>query len=405
MKLTKENITDYLNIALNSDAIKELSKNSRSEFDVRNIIKDLFTFITTYITSTSDLSIESLESISNKTYEHFDDLVADMSNHNNAKMIFFNNYIFPMIYKFYTGKDYTINTSIRETLEVANKIKMSSCNNQFETHSFPGALEEKISKEGLNIHSEMFPLELKYLEHFGFKSPYKTGVLCLTELSDMSVAYAMDCPERIKMSFSGLCPELKKKMDETEYMYNLRIIEEFNNKNIGISGIEQAISYLNKINDFYFKENSCCIAVIDNNKEQVNVSEIEIPYSQIIHSIKSNFKDLRLQDEYLNNYLNQVEMLLKEKNQNSIDLLDLVRQYLSTKYPNKEEVIKFSIDLNNILMKKITTSALNNFYRAYGDGYKVDSGIIERERISVVSFTNPYYFFSKSRNGEQFGTL
>ena len=138
-------------------------------------------------------------------------------------------------------------------------------------------MHDEVNKNGLDISRELFKGEMQFLSRYGFRTVYRTGGLYLTDLSLQTISYALFCPEKIRMSFSGLT-DLVQQDTETLFDYHRRVIQQFSNIFSGDISGRIACMYLNRINNFYFSNNDCCVAVIAN---QYDVSNIENSYKII----------------------------------------------------------------------------------------------------------------------------
>ncbi len=391
MNLKKEDIAIYLSIAFNSNEIEELVKISESKARLNIYMMQLSKYLMTYITSVGDLSMESMHKILADFVKNHNEITNEDGRFGtlDSSAIYYKKYIFPLVIEQYKrNHNISGDISLNNCIDICNEMIRTSKTNRFVTHSFPGVLFDDISKNGLDIDKEYFKNEIAFLSKYGFRSLFQTGLLYTTDLSYQSMGYALSSPEKIHMAFSGIS-NMKEREDESVYEYHKRVIDDFINNHSNNPNIVTIEELLNKINDFYFTNDQCCIAIMDS-KNKSNSSTFESPY--IFTYVLSNyfpFNNLFKEDERFKSLYERTAILLQDKKDEGIDMLNILLDYMNQRYPNREEtrILKNNVEFE--LFYQITMYGLNNFNCANGEGFIVESGKIPAENITIATFINP----------------
>lgn len=404
MKLTKEQVSSYLSSAFNNESIRELVKNSESKNSLGFQMIQLSKFLLTYLIATGDLSSENMMKIINDYINFHDEILNEETRYGtlDSTSVYFKNHVFPIVVEKYC-KNHGIqgNVSLKDYEAIYKEMVRTSKINNFATHSFPGILYDEVSKNGLNIDRELFREEINFLSQYGFNSPYQSGRLYLTDLSYQTIGYALGTPEKVRISFSNLT-DLTEEDFETTYDYHKRVIEMFLSQNSNLPNIETAVTLLNRINDFYFTNDDSCIAVVEKNNDY-NPNDIYIPglFSYTLGS-SYQFNKLFQVDEYFKNMYEKTNLLLEENKNEGVEMLDMMMQYVSSKYPDSEETTILKNKIEYDLFYGIRQYGLNCFDNANGEGFIVESGMIACEDMSISKFKNPMSLYPKlKKNHEQ----
>lgn len=396
MKLKIEDIATYLSTAFNSHEIEELVKNALSKNELCSDMMQLSNFLMTYISSVGDLSMERMHKILNDFVKNHTEITNDDVRYGtlDSSAIYYKKYIFPLVVEQYKRKHaISGNISLNDCVNIYNEMTKISRVNRFVTHSFSGALFDEISNNGLDISKEFFKSETAFLARYGFKSVFQTGLLYLTDLSYQSMGYALLSPEKIHMAFSGITT-LKERDDESVYEYHKRVIEEFVNIHGDNPDIAKAVELLNSINDFYYTNDKCCIAIMEN--ERI-VNPATFTPSYMFSYVLSNsfpFNNLFKEDETFKKIYEKADLLLQEKKDEGIDMLSTLLDYLNKKYPDREETRILNNRVEFDLFNEITMYGLNCFNSANGEGFIFESGKIPADKLAITTFINPLSLYS-----------
>ena len=405
MQITTENLANYITYIFNSDYIMQLIQDSNNKWELSNQYMQLSKFIFSYAMATNDLSKESVNLILDDYLNHKSEITNEDPHYGEmtSEEKYFNNYIFPIIKKRYIQIHNISNKlTLNDYVNIYKEMVINSHKNRFSTHSFPGALFNDISSIGLDIDNEKFKTEISYLSQFGFRTPYQTGRLYLTDLSYQTIGYALNTPEKIQIAFKRLT-DLTEEENETTFEYHNRDIDQFVLEHFSIDGIENAKEILKRINDFYYSNPNSCIAIVKN--ENISTDDIYIP-SMFNYTLSSTylFENLLREDDTFKRLYEKTAELLESNSPEGIELLDSLLNYMNIKYPNNEETKILHKKIEYEIINSITSYGLNSFSYANGEGFSVESGKISTEMFSIATIINPmskYSEYKKTQNTEE----
>lgn len=404
MKIKKEDLAKYISHAFDNEYIEQLTLDSKSRSELYSQLINLSRFIFTYVTSTSDLSEESLNTILNDFINHKDELEnKDLVYGKNESVLlkeYFGNYILPVIENQYK-KEHKIEgpLSLVDYNNIYREMVVNSKNNTFFTHSFSGALLDEISTNGLDAKGEKFQDELRFLSYFGFKTPYNRGKLHLTDLSCQTIGYALQPSERARMVLTSKT-DLSEDDSETSLEYYNRVIENLKIEDCDEEELETIKEYLTEINNFYFSNNKSCIAVIEKEKNPEDDIHI-LPLFRYVLSNRYKYQELLESDETFKAIYEKTDSAIKEGSDKSIEILELLANYMHTKYEGSKETAALDQTIKDEFIGMVITCATNHFEEANGEGYIVDSGHISPDKFAIATITNPLLYYPEYKKSQE----
>lgn len=404
MKIKKEDLAEYISRAFDNEYIEQLTLDSKSRFELFGQLTELSRFIFTYATSTSDLSQESLNTILNDFVNHKDELEdKDLVYGGNKSALlkkYFGNYILPVIENNYK-KEHGIEgpLSLIDYNNIYKEMATNSKSNEFFTHSFSGALLDEISENGLDAKGEKFKDELRFLSYFGFKTPYNRGKLHITELSYQTIGYALQPSERARMVLTSKT-DLREDDNETSLEYYNRVIESLKIEDCDEEDLETIKEYLTEINNFYFSNNKSCIAVIEKEEKPKDDTYI-LPLFRHVLSNRYKYQELLESDETFKAIYEKTDSALKEGSDKSIEILELLANYMHAKYEGSKETATLDQTIKDEFIGMVITCATNHFEVANGEGYTVDSGHISPDKFAIATITNPLIYYPRHKKSKE----
>lgn len=389
MKIKKEELAEYISRAFDNEYIKLLTQDSKSRAELLEQLTNLSRFIFAYVTSTGDLSQESLNTI-----------LYDFVIHKNEPLSldkYFGNYIFPLIENKYK-KDHGIEgpLSLIDYNNIYKEMSVNSNSNKFFTHSFSGALFNDISEKGLDAKSEKFKDEFRFLSYFGFKTPYARGKLHITELSYQTMGYALQPSEMARMVLTSHT-DLKEEDSETSLEYYHRVIENLELKNCDEENLETIKDYLTDISNFYFSNDKSCIAVIEGD----NKREYDDSISPFIDTFYNRYEYQKLleSDETFRTMYEKTDTALRNYGDKGVEILEIFANYMHTKYQGSRETAILDQTIKDMFLKNVTTFAIKHFEVANGEGYVVESGHISPDKFAIATIPNPLIYYPEHKKG------
>ncbi|MCL2859871.1 MAG: hypothetical protein FWF46_04800 [Oscillospiraceae bacterium] len=390
--ITKEKMAEYVQRAIQSEAFKNTVINEKSIVDAKIRYTELSEYLINYATATGDLSNEGILKVIENLNES--QKTPETISHNmysrNEKQEKFEKYLMPIIVQKWSDK-----LGIKDTNTLINMIKiqkaigLQSKNNRFYTHSFNSALLQNIDANGLNINDEMFVDEYKSLSMLnGNDSPFKTGQLFYCEMSQITFGYAIGSPERLRMGLGEY--NVKQQNSETPQEYYKRCLQyklEHPKTQLTDKQKVKILTDVEKMIDFYYGQNRSSIAIWKADEGETTSIDVESSLSRHFSGIKSDQYLLFSKDAELTAWYDNVMESLKNKDAGTINRMQNFIDMFNQKYPENRYMQDF---LKNSSAKIISDKCLNNFmYEGSGDGYVVESGIMERDKFAVATFSNP----------------
>lgn len=359
---------------------------------------DLSKLLFTYLISTGDLSRINM-------FRIIDDYVMHNNEITNVDVrfgtlssitVYFKNYVFPLIVEKYKKDNQKVNDlSLSDHEAIYKSMVITTSKNKFVTHSFSGALYDEVLNYGLDINRELFKKECSFLSYYGVRSPFSSGGLYLTDLSYHTIGYTLGTPEKIRISFSSLT-DLIKRDDETLYDFHKRVIDIFKYENDDLENIDELIRILNSINDFYFTNDDTCVAVAYKYEEE----DIK-PYMPELfeYSLDSTYayKELLEKDTYFSDLFYGTKESLNDRTANRFDILEVLLENLTSRYPNSVETQHLKKQLEYDYFYNVTRYGLSCYDNANGEGFMVESGKVDKDKIAVARFKNPTVTFEKMK--------
>ena len=197
------------------------------------------------------------------------------------------------------------------------------------------------------------------------------------------------------MAFANLT-NLEELPEETVLEYNKRIIDEVKTRIMGDSNSETVIAFLNIINDFYYGNNECCVAIMEKDRKQ-NPEDVYIPelFTYVL-SCSFEFNILFREYEKFKELYEKADKLLEEDKENGVEMLDVLMKYLNEKYPNREETAILRSKIEFALFSGIISFGLNCFRNANGEGFTID-GKVTPDKLAIAKFLNPLFLYPSYR--------
>lgn len=396
-KISKEEVAEYIEQVLSSNFYEDIISKMKNRNSAISFYRDIGKILPSYISATGDLNIATAQDILQELAS-----IKDIEDKDFNLNDFYSKYIIPKITRFlgYSDKPFS-EMSINEMIRIENHINITSKNNRFYTHSFSGALYEKINEDGLNINNEMFIQEYDSLRKLSGDSPFKTGQLFFCELGEHSFQYATKSPERLSMILTKPInnQQTKQREDETLQEYFIRCLEEqLTHSNLSNEDKEVIRKDGLKLINFYYGQQKSCIAVM--NADNVGYSDTIAPLYTNMLSFKTKNIAIFRQDEEMNLLYMSVLESLKNREFDCIDKLDRFREIFNSKYSNNKTLNEL---LEHTFNRTVIEFCTNNVSRSgHGDGYVAKNGIIERDKISIANFKNIHDLYSvhqKTNNG------
>ena len=393
-EISNTEMADYFERAFNSQSVEDIICNAESIETGNSYYQTFGNILQAYATATGDLSDASIEQLAKDFDKNKEKcyIPHDSINEIDGIQRYFADHIMPIIIEKHCAQmDLQQPLSLKDNIKIQESIYMQCKNNMFLTHSFNGALIDKVAQNGLDISKEKFQEEFKSLEKTGMSQPYKINKLCFCELSKATFGYAPKSPERLSMIFSNW----KQKQKNSQTLHNYLIqslnanVESTSNTDANIK--KEALVAGKKMIDFYFSQDKSAIAFM---KENCKVSE---PPKTLSKRFKYPFLyfNLRLNsvlrnDEEMLKMLSETQAQLKE---NNFDKLELFIDTFNKKYPEKDTLKYF---YKNCTTKTITEDCLNNFVRnGNADGYDIEGGKVPADKFALCKFNNPYDLYAK----------
>jgi len=394
VNLSPIHIAKYLESAFKSRPYIELIEQSQSIGSASNHFQNIGKFLSAYLTSTGDMSVESMYKIIYDYSKNYEKLI-EVPNYTlrgkpidylEPKQIYFRDYLLPMIVDVYkTRIDIKEPLQLQDIINIQNYMFVHSKNNKFLTHSFSEALYESINQYGLDSQMEFFDKEYQSLVKLtGGDTPFKRGMVCLCDLSGATFGYALTTPERLSMIL--ISSKIRRKDNETNQEFYTRCLnfKLENNQELTIEEKNQIYEDGKKMIDFYYSPKKYCIAF---QKEAMPLRDEDTTkyLKNSIYGIGSiMFSTFSKDPELKQDYNDLLENLDKEE-QDRVLLVETFVNKIYTKYPDSKN--KINDYLNSRFIENMTVYCLNNFsHPGYADGYPYSR--VDRSTFEIATFPN-----------------
>ncbi|MFI3242488.1 MAG: hypothetical protein R3Y43_07980 [Alphaproteobacteria bacterium] len=383
--VSNKDMADYLGEALNSPDFNALIASQENVNIASSSYEYVGHLLQAYLSATGDNSKESAIEII-KDFNENRALVNKEFNRDTrleGLQVYFAEHLMPKILQNHAQKHNISDlNNIENLITLQESIYMQSRSNQFLTHSFNGALLEDVKEDGLDITQEKFIQEFADLKSAGVFQPYKTGTLCLCELSKATFGYAYG-PERV----ASICRNFNVKQKEGQSLnsfYREGLEANLNAQDIDLETRRKAHYAGNKIIDYYFgNKTSCAIAFIKD-----ETSSKQAP-KRVANVFLNNF-NMIINTWSLDDELKEKSNQAKE-NPTKRNIANYMLEYCQ-KNPTGARKIKAA------LVASITANCLTNFVRnGNADGYDAPGGKIAAEELAICSFENPNNTYNKEK--------
>ena len=270
VNLSPIHIAKYLESAFKSRPYIELIEQSQSIGSASNHFQNIGKFLSAYLTSTGDMSVESMYKIIYDYSKNYEKLI-EVPNYTlrgkpidylEPKQIYFRDYLLPMIVDVYkTRIDIKEPLQLQDIINIQNYMFVHSKNNKFLTHSFSAALLERINQYGLDSRMELFEREYQSLIKLtGHDTPYKRGKVFLCELSNATFRYTERTPERLHTLLGTYGVSRKDIGTSQDYYTRCLKFKLEHNKKLSLKEKKQIYEDVKKMIDFYYIPQKNCIA-------------------------------------------------------------------------------------------------------------------------------------------------
>ena len=379
-EITNQEMSNYLNMALNSTIFQKIISSCKSRNHANNVFMKLGNALAKYYISTMDNSLEGVELVCDlfvKEYlnNSFDESFMSLLISQNAKL-----------------SGIQTKPTIGEMVNIVELIRTRNLSNPFCTHCFPGALYDAVSESGLDISCELFQEELALLERY-YKTGYKVGKLCYCELSDASLSYATgNIPERIKFALGVLnSGEYDNKYEWylNSFKNNLSVL--LKEQKIDYSEYQKLFLAGKKVIDFYCASQETCIAIF----RDKNVFNYQDRFKFLRHIHLDN----NLRGTFIGNKITELLSRCQKEPDKITQILAQGLLELENISPDLKNVF-ISIVEKQLLDYLLKVGVKNYMHGGFADGYEVESGKMTTDEFSIVKCKCPSDLWSMTKNSE-----
>ena len=408
IKIGAKELSNYIEKIYYSEIVKRIIVNAPSISSGNGHYIKLGHILTSYAIATGDLSDESIEIIAKSYEEHLEYFRYRTDNNDFNKPIkltplqrFFNDFVMPkMILIWMKRLSISSPLKISDVIKINDNIYKQCKNNFFYTHSFSGALYDQINCEGLDISHEKFQKEYDVLSYLN-DSPFKKGKLCICELSEASFGYALGCPERFGMIVKNPSTNQEKNETNLEYfMRNVRIRANTLKDELTAEQYEAVIAAGDKIANFYYSQDKACIALIPDERKNVDTSSPYITnfFFNSFSALKFPLYKIFKKDEEMAEKYNVIVNAIRAKDTDVCNKVQLFMDEFLRRYP--DNILMANIT-QEAMCSTITTMCLNNFmHNGNADGYEVPTGRLDRNNFEIAVIKNPSDLITEYNKGK-----
>ncbi|MBP5161349.1 MAG: hypothetical protein ILP11_04845 [Alphaproteobacteria bacterium] len=393
--ISEHEMADYIERAFSAASVKQMIREASNLFQSTELFRKFGNILQAYASATGDLSDQTINSLAKDLRENQAILrqADDKDTKLEGQQIYFGKYVMPRIIDIYVDKmEIKKPISLFDACKILAAVDANSHHNRFRTHSFNGALLPEIQKNGLDITKELFRDELAILASAGMTQPYQKGNLLLCELSAATFGYALQAPERLKISLTRPVEQQRDDQSTNEFLTQLLQANVSERTNLSDADKQKVFAAGKKMVDFYFGEHDkSAIAFIKEKpydtpvnpskyEERLGVHLSAFPVSMCLNSFFKKNNDLTMYEDYKK----AVEAF--KTNKDISKLCDFVDKF-NTKYPNSDILKKTT---KAFIIKQMTDFGLNHFsHNGNADGFKVDGGKLPRDKFALAVFDNP----------------
>lgn len=312
----------------------------------------------------------------------------NVAGRNDIKFHQFRHTVFPFAVEYWKeqlGKEELTFEELKDLLIV---ISTQSSINRFETHSFNGALKDKVNREGLNINSEMFRDNFDLLSHISH-TPYNAGVLYLCNLSESSWGYMHHSPERLWMTIGS--SSVSREEGETDNEFAKRNLDAVLANGAGIYDENYLLAARNageEMIDFYTQSEEACIAICRRGANPDIEHSFEHSKSTVEGSLKYSFElPYSMQRSFpreLVSRLNGSAIRGKE----SMAEIEAIIEEMRKASPGKSKLLDEFVA--NVFSAVMATYCVSNYmHEGMSDGITVQGGKLPRESFALATVRDP----------------
>lgn len=383
-----EDLAKYIERVYDNETFRSFLLGSRSKGFCEQTTNRLSDILVKYYIATGDDSEKSIETI----VSSFRDNPVDMRNVSGPNDIKFHQFryaAYPFIIDYWKnelGKDELSFADIQEIMIVA---ATQSYINRFDTHSFNGALKDRVEREGLNINNEMFKENFDYLSSFA-GSAYAVGDLFLCNLSESSWGYMHHSPERLWMTIGS--HSVTREPGENDNEFAKRNLDDVLSRYVGLYDdkyLETAKVLGDEMIDFYTKSDDVCVAICrkgEPNIEEAYQKSVGTITSRLNYAFQLPYKFQRAFPRELVQELNNIA--IDGEKEGKLDDIERIVEEMIAASPDKAAVLRDYI--THVFSSNMAAySVLNYMHEGASDGIRVKGGALPREAFALATIKDP----------------
>ena len=394
--ISPDDLARYIELVYSNDSFRTFLLGCRSKGTCEQTTDRLSDLLVKYYLATGDGREESIEKIVS-SFASNPVNYQNVSGPNDVKFHNFRHAVYPFVidyWKEYLGKDELSFKDLEEILIIAGT---HSSINRFDTHSFNGALRERVEREGLNINNEMFRDNYEYLSRMT-SSAYEVGNLYVCNLSESSWGYMHHSPERLWMTISS--GSMKREAGESDNEYAKRSFDDVLSKYVGIYDdqyLETAKVLGDEMIDFYTQSDDVCMAICRKGEpdvEQAYEKSVDMITRRLNYGFKLPYSLQRSFPRELVSKLNGIGM--RGEKAGSLEDIERIIEEMKVASPDKvRELEEFVI---NVFSANMATYSVSNYmHEGMSDGIKIQGGVLPRESFALATMKDPSREYDNAR--------
>lgn len=393
--IDSNDLSEFIEQVYNNATFREylLSRNTKQRCEGEtNRLSDL---LVKYYIATGDNRDSSIshivESFANNPVDY-----KTMGSRNDVKFHQFRHGVFPFVIDFWKKELGKEELNFEELHEVLSIISTQSAINLFETHSFNGALKDKVDREGLDIHGEMFKNNYQILSRMS-ESPYQVGKLCFCNLSESSWGYMHRSPERLWMTIGS--SSVSRDECENDNEFGKRLVDSMLESYAGKydeAYLSEARNAAEEMVDFYTQTDEVCMAIYKVGGDRDVGTVFEKTKAQLENSIKFGFQlPYTMQRKFPRELVTKLNGVALKRKESMSEIEDIIEE-MKVAVPDLAEYLdEFVV---NVFSANMATYCVSHYmHEGMSDGFIVEGGRMPRESFALATMKDPVKEYEKRR--------
>jgi hypothetical protein len=381
-------LAEYIEKVYNNATFREFLLSCRNKGLCEQTTNRLSDILVKYYIATGDDSDKSIETIVSSYRDNPVDM-RNISGANDIKFHQFRHAAYPFIIDYWKKELGKEELSFSDIQEIMIIVSTQSYINRFDTHSFNGALKDKVESEGLNINNEMFRENYEYLSSIA-GSAYSVGNLYLCNLSESSWGYMHHSPERLWMTIGSY--SVTREPGETDNEFAKRNLDDVLSRYVGLYDekyLETAKVLGDEMIDFYTKSDDVCIAICRKGRADVEAAyqrSEETITGRLNYAFQLPYKFQRAFPRELVQQLNNIA--IEGDKEGRLEDIERIINEMMTASPDKADFLREYVE--NVFSSNMATYSVNNYMHAgASDGIRVEGGVLPREAFALATIKDP----------------